>query len=90
MADTSGYTDDAYPEHAKMAKIADISQEIGEFIEALPKLGLLLADAQGDGFGRLFVTARSTNEILAQYFNIDLDKIETEKRQMLKQIRTQS
>jgi hypothetical protein len=74
--------DGQYPEHERMAKIVDASQQIGEFIE---NGGYVLAHYNDSG--RLVPDQRTTFEILADFFDIDLDKIESEKRAMLDAIR---
>jgi hypothetical protein len=76
-----------YPEHEKMHKVQEESRAIGEFLEALPQLGLTLADVDIDGFGRLLPTHRSIQDIIAQHLGIDLKVIEQEKQQMLETIR---
>lgn len=76
-----------YPEHVKLGAVKNESQIIGEFLEALPQMGLTLVDAEGDGFGRLLGTRRSIQDILAQHFGIDLKEIEREKQHMLDAIR---
>jgi len=75
-----------YPEHKKMANHNISSQVIGEFIE-------WLMDAKKWQFGvwdkYSFDVApfRGINDLLAEYFDIDLDVIETEKLAMLEEIR---
>lgn len=69
---------DEYPEHAKMAAVQDQSQAIGEFLEN-SKYGLVDDDDNP--------VHESIIVILAEYFDIDLDKIESEKRTMLARTR---
>lgn len=113
----------AYPEHEKLAKIADQSQTCGEFLEWLQGQGLHLMRfgpipdrlvcrsiecidgkvrrggrsvgcprCDGTGFEDVEVQAyhsdsRSITTLLAEFFEIDQNKIEAEKRAMLDEIR---
>lgn len=82
----SDYPSD-YPEHDKLSEVKDISQEIGMFLDlGLPAMGLVLAqlDPESD---RLWPTHISIEKILAEYFDIDLDRIDEEKRAMLEALR---
>lgn len=73
-----------YPEHDKVQKIAPQSQAIGEFLEWLQERGTVLAEYDGD---RLWPQSFTTETLLAKFFDIDLNKLEKEKREMLKEIR---
>jgi hypothetical protein len=77
---------DAYPEHAKLDAVKDISQAIGEFLDyGLAAQGLVVAqEARG---GRLVPTHRPISEILARYFEIDQAALEAEKQAMLDALR---
>ncbi len=74
-----------YPEHEKLATVKDLSQEIGEFLEWTEEQGWRLADWDENGFGDqiMYPIGLKRLDILARYFEIDLDKLETEKRFML-------
>jgi len=72
-----------YPEHEKMRQIADESQLIGWFLECSDYT--LCEFHQGED--EYLPPHKSIEEILAEYFEIDLNKIEQEKRQMLEEIR---
>lgn len=86
-------------EHEKLAAVKEKSQAIGEFIEWLRyEKGLRLAeythrtyfDHHGDErtlSEELFTVDVNMQELLAEFFEIDLDKLEEEKLQMLKEIR---
>lgn len=84
-----------YPEHEKLKAISDKSQEIGQFIDWLQyERGIVLAEhgvddnwTFGDGSNVLWPTNTPTIDLLADYFDIDLEKIENEKSQMLAEIR---
>ena len=85
-----------YPEHKKLQAISDESQTVGEFLETA---GYTLCELRTfteplDDIGNTYETrpqfvpvSKSIQQILADYFEIDLTKIETEKRTMLDAIR---
>lgn len=86
-----------YPEHDKLSKVSPQSQSIGEFIEWLGAKGIRFAihHEHSDNCildGRLTCGIQdselvpyhfNTNTLLAEYFNIDLSKIDEEKKSML-------
>ena len=86
-------TDHTNPEHNKLRAIADKSQTVGEFLEWLGEQGLTVcrfqeltrhSDELGDYSPEGYYPARTSREkLLAEFFDIDLDKIEAEKRAML-------
>lgn len=81
------HKEDKYPEHEKMAKVIDQSQVIGAFLDAMSEKGIELCEySEGDG-GMMFPVRKSIEQILADYFEINLKKIEAEKRAMLESIR---
>lgn len=72
-----------YPEHEKMRKISDQSQAVGDFLEWVrSEKGWFLAQ-RDDETKRIWPASYSTVQLLAEFFEIDLDKIEDEKRAML-------
>lgn len=88
-----------YPEHEKLSKVADRSQACGEFLEWLqyhktyhicewrdsrvdPNSGERL-------FEGMYLVNTSIADMLGEFFGIDQDKIEAEKRQMLASLREQ-
>ena len=76
-----------YPEHVKLQAIVDKSQLIGEFIDVfLPGKGIFLGRPKefGNGLDPIIVDIQ---ELLAEYFGIDRDKLEKEKEAMLDEIR---
>jgi len=75
-----------HPEHEKLATIQDKSQVIGEFLEWLPTQGVHLCTFhyQDDRYRTIY---SSITQLLAKFFDIDLDKLETEKRAMLDHLR---
>ena len=84
-----------YPEHEKMKEVQEDSQIIGEFLEWLKseyelcifREGIdncLACEEEIDGY---IPVSLKIEKILADYYDIDLDKIEKEKRQMLEEIK---
>lgn len=74
-----------YPEHAKMIAITNRSQLDGELLEWLGEAGYTICKYDEDGHG-FFPVNKSIPELLAERYDIDLDKIEAEKRQMIKEL----
>ncbi len=74
-----------YPEHEKLAAVADESQAIGAFLDSDQHPYVLSEWVTIEGYSepRLMPVQKSIQQILAEYFDIDLQKIEAEKRQML-------
>lgn len=75
------------PECEKLRAVKEKSQAIGEFLDWLSSQGIVLAAWNTDGCDRLELRRGSIEELLAEYFNIDLDKVETEKRALLDDLR---
>lgn len=95
----------AYPEHHKLGQIKDKSQTIGEFLDRGPyRICELVCMRCGEvqHLGRVgesccnaprpeYVPLRqSIGRLLAEYFGIDLAKLDPEKREMLAEIRRQN
>lgn len=78
-----------FPELDKMLEVQEQSQAIGEFLEWLQSQGIILSrfDDESDA---LVGTHRSIERLLADYFEIDLDAVERERRVMLERIRSGS
>jgi hypothetical protein len=80
-----------YPEHGKLQAIQRESQAIGEFVDWLGTQGIMLGhhvQFEDYGTGRTFVPwGGDLQDLLAQHFEIDRDKLEAEKRAMLAMIR---
>lgn len=91
-----------YPECEKLAKVAPISNRMGEFLDWLREQGISLVKwqdgvtdihrlvtaisgkDQGDEPDRGYIPLREDNEhLLARFFDIDLDRVEQERREML-------
>ena len=77
-----------YPEHDKLKAVMEQSQAIGEFIENNGKYVLAESVAvEGYRHLQLIPVHRPINDILAEYFDIDLSALESEKRAMLEKLR---
>lgn len=82
-----------YPEHEKLQAVQKKSQAIGEFIEWLRNTKQITfarwykAELDEEETDKLMPEYPSTNKLLAEYFNIDLQKLEQEKRAMLDELR---
>lgn len=73
----------------KMSAIKAESQAIGEFLEWLTTKGIHLAhNVEGHNYPHYL--SRSTEELLAEFFDIDLNQAEAEKRAILDHIRSAS
>lgn len=76
----------ATPELERMSAVSDESQRIGEFLDWLVAHSrIVLARYRGD---QLVPDYTDINALLAQYFKIDLDKIEKERRALLEHMRS--
>ena len=74
-----------YPEHQKLSEVHNDSQKIGAFLEWLESKGYTLCTlTKYDDFMPIH---KRIEEILGEYFEIDLDKIEDEKVAMLEECR---
>jgi hypothetical protein len=77
------------PECEKLAAIKDEGQVIGEFLEWLEGKGWFLCEYKADYYeGNMPLPIRfNIDHLLAEYFNIDLKKVEAEQRALLEEIR---
>ena len=76
-----------YPECEKFYKIKDMSLMIGDFLAWLgSEKHVHLAHCE-ERRGYLSYYPYSTESLLAEFFNIDLDKLEKEKQEMLRELR---
>lgn len=75
-----------YPEHDRMAEVRERSQVIGEFLDFIP-YRLCEINNESWSFPQWVPVGRSVNAILADYFGIDLNRVEQEKRAMLADLR---
>ena len=67
-----------YPEHEKLGAVKNESQIIGEFLEWLLAEKLIICEEDKLIF---------SGKLLAKYFDIDLEKLEEERRRMLEEMR---
>lgn len=72
-----------YPEHDKLRAVNDRSQVVGEFLDWLDGEGIRLARATETGLYDWILVRESPRELIAKFFEIDLNQIEREKRMML-------
>lgn len=78
------------PELDKILKIKNESEAIGEFVEWLNSQGIILAEEYKGVVAQSWVlVTRPINELLARYFDIDTDKAEAERRQILASLRAE-
>jgi hypothetical protein len=70
-----------YPEHEKLSAIKDETQFLGEFLDWLGNNNMEIAAYNHND--RLYPVNKSIQVLLAEFKNIDLNKIEVEKRAML-------
>lgn len=75
----------SYPECEKMRAVHEKSQAIGEFLDWLSERGIILASYYEEA--GLSPYRVNIVELLAEYFDIDLDKAEQEKRTILEELR---
>jgi len=76
-----------YPEHEKLEKVQAESQACGEFLSWLAfEKGLELCAAEFDE-DEWYPQSRTITDLLAEFFGIDSEALEAEKRQMLAELR---
>lgn len=74
-----------YPEHEKLEKVKEKSQAIGEFVDwCNNEKEIVLARW---GVNDLYADSTPINKLLAEFFGIDLIKLEIEKQEMLAEFR---
>ena len=73
-----------YPECEKLRAVSDKSQVVGEFLDWLScDKGVILGEYKGERLGEFYY---NTENLLAEFFKIDLKKIEEERREILKSL----
>lgn len=77
------------PELDKMTTVKAESQVIGQFLEGMEEKGIYLCTfpVTGPGQSEYFRLDKSIEQVLADYFEIDLNKVEKERRAVLNYIR---
>jgi len=72
-------------EHEKLDLVKDKSQAVGEFVDWLhDEKGFMICESCRHGY---YPARYSLNKLLAEFFEIDLVKLEEEKEQMLEAMR---
>lgn len=73
-----------YPEHEKLAEVAEHSQAIGEFLDWLQnERGYVIAAYWDESDSWLTPVRRSITDLLSEYYDIDQQTLEGEKQDML-------
>lgn len=75
-----------YPEHEKLRALRGKNDVVGDFLTWLEQQGVVLCEHR-DGHNYPHPVSRSIPKWLALYFEIDQDKLEDEKRDMLNVLR---
>lgn len=71
----------AYPEHDKLTDVRDKSQTVGEFLEWMVAVkGFRICETDGAG---MFLARLDIEGLAAEFFGVDLDRLEEEKSRML-------
>ena len=80
-----------YPEHDKLTAIKEKSQFIGEFLEWANCQGMTLCTTEESEYRRerdaYIPVHKNIEKLLAEFFEVDLMKLEKEKQKMLARIR---
>lgn len=74
-----------YPEHEKIKALGGANQIVGDFIEWLGEAGYEIC--KRDHLDRLYAANERRDALIAKHFEIDEDRLESEKRAMLDAIR---
>jgi hypothetical protein len=72
------------PECEKLFKVSPQSQVIGAFLEHLKENGVKLSEWHRNS---LVPIRSSTEDLLAEYFDIDMDKVERERQALLEYLK---
>lgn len=77
------------PECEKLASVSEDSNKIGDFLEWLSAQQVSFAswNNESERWELHPLDSLSTNQLLAQYYEIDLDKVEKERRALLEWLR---
>jgi len=83
-----------YPEHEKLHALEGASQTVGEFMEWLKQQGIslwqegeVLVEWRANPVDGLMRVTKTTEDLLAEFYEIDRQALEREKEQMLADIR---
>lgn len=79
------------PECEKLAKVSEESNRIGDFLSWLSQKDVVLAEWEIDWLipSSYRLSDSGINKLLAEYFEIDLNKVEKERRALLEWLREQ-
>lgn len=83
-------TTSEYPEHDKLQAISNTSQAIYDFLEDIQNKGVMLGryvEIEGYREAQFQPLGAPVDKLLAEHFDIDLNKIEAEKRRMIDAMR---
>lgn len=76
-----------YPEHEKLNAVKEQSQSIADFLDWLnSEKGIFLASYGNGDSNWPIPVGIAKDRLLAEFFEIDLDAVESEKREMLRSI----
>jgi hypothetical protein len=75
------------PEHAKLAAVQETSQALGEFMDWFHGRGWVLAYHPDERSDLLVPVRRAIPDVLAEYLDVDRDRLEDEKRLILARLR---
>ena len=89
MSDETATTDNRYPEHDKVRAVKNESQRLGAFIEWLNEKDMQICEGEEGLHGvRWYPTTKNIERLLAEYFEIDLQKVGEEKDAMVAEMRS--
>lgn len=79
------------PECDRMIAVAPFSHHVGDFLDWLEEQGIWLAkqDADEEQYGGWLQHHERKEVLLARFYKIDLDKVETERRAILAHLQTE-
>lgn len=86
---TAAETASQYPMSEKLAGVADQSRQIGEFLDWLESKGMTISEfVQYEGYSepRLEPVSTGFERLLADYFELDLNELEKERRRILAEL----
>jgi len=77
-----------YPEHEKLHAVKHLTQNIHDFLEWLgAEKQIDLCEVTDADYGEFYPTSARTDDLIAEFFKIDLKKLEEEKLAMLEECR---
>lgn len=78
-----------YPEHDKLTLVKERSQEIGQFLEWMQdEKEWVICEREPTYRQSYYPVGLNMNQLLAEYFEINLDVLEKEKLSMLEELRS--